>query len=113
MATPMPREDPVTRASGGFTVWSGKSDGIDPQTEGNGTRNLTIRIASYTNGHAPSRHGSLGAFVWRRGWRGKLRGQELVPWLVHGGASQQERKQATVLPWNDLAPLLDRVGAGA
>ena len=44
-------------------------------------------------------------------WRGKLSGQEMIPWLVHGGAGRQERKKATVLPWDDLTSLLDAVGS--
>jgi len=38
-------------------------------------------------------------------WRSKLPGRELTPWLIHGGTSRQDRRQATVLPWNDLSPL--------
>jgi len=40
-------------------------------------------------------------------WRAKLTRQTLTPWLIHGGTARQEREKATVLPWNDLAPLLN------
>jgi predicted AAA+ superfamily ATPase len=40
-------------------------------------------------------------------WREKLPGRTLTPWLIHGGATRQNRSHATVLPWNDLAPLTD------
>ena len=39
-------------------------------------------------------------------WRAKLTRQTLTPWLVHGGTARQDREKATVLPWNDLSPLL-------
>ncbi|MDB6078300.1 MAG: hypothetical protein JWO82_2047 [Akkermansiaceae bacterium] len=39
-------------------------------------------------------------------WKHELSRQKLVPWLVHGGTSHQQREAATVLPWNDLGPLL-------
>lgn len=39
-------------------------------------------------------------------WRTKLTRQTLIPWLVHGGTAQQQREKGTVLPWNDLSPLL-------
>jgi predicted AAA+ superfamily ATPase len=39
-------------------------------------------------------------------WRRHLAGKTLVPWLVHGGSSFQERDKACVLPWNDIAPLI-------
>jgi predicted AAA+ superfamily ATPase len=39
-------------------------------------------------------------------WRGKLTGQTITPWLVHGGTAHQQREKATVLPWNDLSPLV-------
>jgi predicted AAA+ superfamily ATPase len=42
-------------------------------------------------------------------WRAKLVGQSLKPWLIHGGAARQEREKATVLPWNGLGELLDRI----
>jgi predicted AAA+ superfamily ATPase len=40
-------------------------------------------------------------------WRAKLTRQTLTPWLVHGGTARQDREKATVLPWNDLSPLLN------
>lgn len=40
-------------------------------------------------------------------WRAKLPASSVTPWLVHGGAARQDRERATVLPWDDLAPLLD------
>jgi hypothetical protein len=40
-------------------------------------------------------------------WRAKLPHQSLTPWLIHGGTARQDREKATVLPWNDLSPLLD------
>ena len=43
-------------------------------------------------------------------WRARLDRQTLVPWLVHGGSVHQEREKATVLPWSDLAPLIDGLG---
>ncbi len=39
-------------------------------------------------------------------WRAKLTRQTLTPWLIHGGTARQDREKATVLPWNDLSPLL-------
>ncbi len=39
-------------------------------------------------------------------WRSHLSGKTLVPWLVHGGTAFQQREKATVLPWNDLSPLI-------
>lgn len=39
-------------------------------------------------------------------WRHLLTGKKLVPWLVHGGTAYQQREKATVLPWNDLRPLM-------
>jgi predicted AAA+ superfamily ATPase len=39
-------------------------------------------------------------------WRGKLSKENITPWLVHGGTTRQNREKATVLPWNDLTPLL-------
>lgn len=38
-------------------------------------------------------------------WRGQLPNLTIVPWLVHGGTTRQQRERATVLPWNDLEPL--------
>lgn len=35
-------------------------------------------------------------------WRGHLPGQK----IVHGGAANQQREKATVLPWSSLHPLL-------
>jgi predicted AAA+ superfamily ATPase len=43
-------------------------------------------------------------------WRARLDRQTLIPWLVHGGSAHQEREKATVLPWNDLSPLIDGLG---
>jgi predicted AAA+ superfamily ATPase len=42
-------------------------------------------------------------------WRAKLPRQTLTPWLIHGGTARQDREKATVLPWNNLAPLLDQI----
>lgn len=39
-------------------------------------------------------------------WREKLPKQNITPWLIHGGTTRQDREKATVLPWNDLSPLL-------
>jgi predicted AAA+ superfamily ATPase len=39
-------------------------------------------------------------------WRSHLAGKKLVPWLVHGGTAFQQREKASVLPWNDLSPLI-------
>jgi predicted AAA+ superfamily ATPase len=39
-------------------------------------------------------------------WRAKLTRQTITPWLIHGGMTLQRREKATVLPWNDLSPLL-------
>jgi predicted AAA+ superfamily ATPase len=39
-------------------------------------------------------------------WRAKLTRQSLTPWLIHGGSARQDREKASVLPWNDLSPLL-------
>jgi hypothetical protein len=39
-------------------------------------------------------------------WRAKLSCQTITPWLIHGGISHQQREKATVLPWNDLSPLI-------
>ena len=39
-------------------------------------------------------------------WRSKLTKQSLTPWLIHGGTAHQDREKATVLPWNNLSPLL-------
>jgi predicted AAA+ superfamily ATPase len=41
-------------------------------------------------------------------WRSKLTRQTLTPWLIHGGTASQAREKATVLPWNDLSPLLNQ-----
>ncbi len=32
-------------------------------------------------------------------WRGKLPKQSIIPWLIHGGTTRQDREKATVLPW--------------
>lgn len=42
-------------------------------------------------------------------WRSHLSGQIIVPWLVHGGAANQKREKATVMPWFDLGQLYDRL----
>ena len=42
-------------------------------------------------------------------WRSKLTRQTLTPWLIHGGTARQDREKATVLPWNDLSPLLNQL----
>lgn len=39
-------------------------------------------------------------------WRSHLSEKILVPWLVHGGTALQHREKATVLPWNNLSPLI-------
>ncbi len=41
-------------------------------------------------------------------WRDRLPQLRWNPWLVHGGRVRQDRTSGTVLPWNDLSPLLDR-----
>jgi hypothetical protein len=43
-------------------------------------------------------------------WRAKLTALSVTPWLVHGGTVRQDRERATVLPWDDLSPLLDVIG---
>jgi hypothetical protein len=43
-------------------------------------------------------------------WRAKLTGATVIPWLIHGGTTRQDRTRATVLPWNNLDPLLDLLG---
>ena len=42
-------------------------------------------------------------------WREKLPTRSITPWLVHGGTTRQDREKATVLPWNDLSPVLDAI----
>jgi predicted AAA+ superfamily ATPase len=42
-------------------------------------------------------------------WREHFPGRGLVPWLIYGGAERQDRSRATVLPWQDLAPLLGKL----
>ncbi len=42
-------------------------------------------------------------------WRAKLTRQSLTPWLIHGGTARQDREKATVLPWDDLSPLLNNL----
>jgi predicted AAA+ superfamily ATPase len=42
-------------------------------------------------------------------WSKKLHPLSIKPWLVHGGTARQEREKATVLPWHDLGPLLEKV----
>lgn len=46
-------------------------------------------------------------------WREHLPKLEIHPWVVHGGSSRQQRTRGTVLPWNDLTPLLKRVAGAA
>ena len=42
-------------------------------------------------------------------WGTKLPRQAITPWLIYGGIGRQDREKATILPWNDLAPLLDHL----
>jgi len=42
-------------------------------------------------------------------WRAKLNPQTITPWLIHGGTTLQHREKATVLPWNDLSPLIEKI----
>lgn len=42
-------------------------------------------------------------------WRARLTRQTLTPWLIHGGTALQHREKATILPWNDLNPLLNQL----
>jgi len=42
-------------------------------------------------------------------WRAKLTRETVTPWLVHGGTVRQQREKATVLPWNELSPLLETI----
>jgi predicted AAA+ superfamily ATPase len=42
-------------------------------------------------------------------WRAKLTRQTITPWLIHGGTALQLREKATVLPWNDLSPLIEKI----
>jgi len=35
--------------------------------------------------------------------------QILTPWLIHGGTARLDREKTTVLPWNDIAPLLGKI----
>lgn len=42
-------------------------------------------------------------------WRAKLTRQTITPWLIHGGNALQNREKATVLPWNHLSPLLEKI----
>ncbi len=44
-------------------------------------------------------------------WRAKLTRQTVAPWLVHGGTAHQQREKGTVLPWNDLSPLLSTLSS--
>ena len=44
-------------------------------------------------------------------WRAKLTRQTVTPWLVHGGTAHQQREKGTVLPWNDLSPLLSSISS--
>jgi predicted AAA+ superfamily ATPase len=44
-------------------------------------------------------------------WRKHLPEQTIHPWLVYGGDQPQSRERGAVLPWNDLAPLLDALSA--
>jgi len=41
-------------------------------------------------------------------WGSQLTEYKLHPWIVYGGETKQEREAATVLPWRDLEPLLER-----
>jgi predicted AAA+ superfamily ATPase len=43
---------------------------------------------------------------WRKALAGKT---TILPWLVYGGSAPQARERGTVLPWNDLGPLLASV----
>jgi hypothetical protein len=42
-------------------------------------------------------------------WGEHFPGRELAPWLIYGGTGRQDRSRATVLPWQDLAPLLGKL----
>lgn len=42
-------------------------------------------------------------------WRAMLPQTSMTPWLLHGGATRQDREKATVLPWDDLSPLLNQL----
>ena len=42
-------------------------------------------------------------------WRAKLTRQTITPWLIHGGTALQQREKATVLPWNDLSQLIEKI----
>lgn len=39
-------------------------------------------------------------------WRAQLPKLTLHPWLLYGGDSPQSRERGTVIPWNNLSPLL-------
>lgn len=42
-------------------------------------------------------------------WRAKLTRQTITPWLIHGGTALQQREKATVLPWNDLSQIIEKI----
>ena len=44
-------------------------------------------------------------------WREHLPGHHFEPWLIYGGDARQSRDRGTALPWSDLAPLLEALGA--
>jgi len=44
-------------------------------------------------------------------WKSKLAGQMFQPWLVYGGDAPQKRSRGTVLPWQDIGPLLTALTA--
>ena len=46
-------------------------------------------------------------------WRARLERYTFRPWLIYGGEQPQPRRRATVLPWSDLAPLLETLIADA
>jgi uncharacterized protein len=46
-------------------------------------------------------------------WREKLSTRSIVPWLIHGGSTRQDREKATVLPWNHISPLLSALREAA
>lgn len=41
----------------------------------------------------------------------KLTRQSITPWLIHGGTALQQREKATVLPWNDLSQLIEKIAS--
>ena len=44
-------------------------------------------------------------------WSERLPDVRLLSWLIYGGEVAQDRDRGAVLPWRDLAPLLDALGA--